>query len=68
MAFSRCRSSGRFDVVGQVAARARAGTFTRWHAQAERTGFCAQPIRLAGFGNRVDAATGEISGKYTTAD
>ena len=57
-----------FDVAGRVAARARAGTFTRWHAQAASTGFCAQPIRLAGAGNRVDAATGEVTGAYSTVD
>lgn len=57
-----------FDVAGRVAGRAAVGTFARWHAQAEATGFCAQPVRLSGRGQRVDAATGEVSGSYTTAD
>jgi hypothetical protein len=57
-----------FDVAGQVAARAAAGTFARWHAQAEATGWCAQPIRLSGSGERVDTATGEIAGEYSTAE
>jgi hypothetical protein len=57
-----------FDVAGQVAARAATGTFTRWHGQAEATGFCAQPVRLSGAGQRIDTATGEIAGAYTTAD
>jgi hypothetical protein len=57
-----------FDVAGRVAARAATGTFTRWHTQTASTGFCAQPIRLAGAGQRVDATTGEISGTYTTVD
>lgn len=35
--------------------------------QAEATGFCAQPIRLAGHGQRVDPVTGEIAGDYSTA-
>jgi hypothetical protein len=56
------------DVTRQVAARAAAGTFARWHAQAEATGFCAQPVRMSGHGQRVDTATGEIVGGYSTGD
>jgi hypothetical protein len=57
-----------FDVAARVAARAAAGTFTRWHAQVHATGFCAQPIRLSGAGHRIDTGTGEITGDYSTLD
>jgi hypothetical protein len=57
-----------FDVAGRVAARASAGTFARWHAQVAATGFCANPIRLAGGGQHVDTTTGEFTGVYTTID
>jgi hypothetical protein len=55
-----------FDVAREVVARATAGTFTRWHAQVQATGFCAQPIRLSGAGRRIDTDTGKITGDYTT--
>lgn len=61
-------STDPFDAAGRVAARAAAGAFARWHTQAASTGFCAQPIRLAGSGRRVNAATGEVTGVYTTTD
>ena len=47
--------------------RASSASYERWWQQVTNTGYCARPIQLTGYGQRVDAATGEILGRYTTA-
>lgn len=46
--------------------RASSPSYDRWWQQVTNTGYCARPIQLTGHGERVDAATGEILGGYTT--
>lgn len=39
----------------------------RWAEQARSTGWCSNPVRLAGSTVRVDPATGEVTAAFTTA-
>ena len=43
------------------------GTFDAWADAAARVGHCAHPIRLVGSSSRVDRATGEVLGSYSSA-
>jgi hypothetical protein len=47
--------------------RASSPSYDRWWQQVTNTGYCARPVQLTGHGERVDAATGEILGGYSTA-
>jgi hypothetical protein len=47
--------------------RAASPSYDRWWQQVTNTGYCSRPVQLAGSGHRVDPATGEILGRYTTA-
>lgn len=40
----------------------------RWAEQARSTGWCSHPVRLTGSTVRVDPATGEVTGAFTTAE
>ncbi len=48
------------DVLPDCADRLADGTFTAVWAQIQRAGGCSRPIRLSGFVDQVDRATGEI--------
>ncbi len=56
------------DVLTDCADRLADGTFAALWAQVQRIGGCSRPIRLSGFVDQVDRATGEVRRQVDAAD
>ena len=52
----------------QVVARLLSRDFDAWSEAASRVGHCTKPIRLHGYSDTVNAATGEVVSSFSSAD